>query len=162
MAPALPAAAALGAAVAQRRIPTTPSLPASTLTVSDPAKGVIANDINVYGVQLAAAPTGGTLTLNANGTFTYTGVGTDRLVHLLRQRHGTAGVCSSGVTATVTLGAAPIEAASGITVHRLSVHVERGHHRSASSRRASSRADKDAAGYPLTVDAASVAAPARA
>src|SRR5437667_4185987 len=42
-----------------------------TFTVSDPGKGVIANDINVYGVNLLTAPTSGTLTLNANGTFTY-------------------------------------------------------------------------------------------
>ena len=43
-----------------------------TLTVSDPAKGVIANDVNVYGVKVVAgAVTGGTLTLNTNGTFTF-------------------------------------------------------------------------------------------
>ena len=46
-------------------------VPGQTLTVSDPAKGVIANDINVYGVQVLTAPTHGTLTLNADGTFTY-------------------------------------------------------------------------------------------
>ena len=34
-------------------------------------KGVIANDINVFGVQLPKAATSGTVTLNANGTFTY-------------------------------------------------------------------------------------------
>jgi hypothetical protein len=50
--------------------------------ISDPSKGVIANDINVYGVQLATPPTNGTLTCDAvpgnpvpgicaNGTFTY-------------------------------------------------------------------------------------------
>jgi FtsP/CotA-like multicopper oxidase with cupredoxin domain len=42
-----------------------------TLTISDPGKGVIANDINVYGVKVSTAPTKGTLTLNADGTFTY-------------------------------------------------------------------------------------------
>jgi hypothetical protein len=51
--------------------------------ITDPSKGVIANDINVYGVRLSAAPQNGTLTCNAqpgnpvpgicaNGTFTYT------------------------------------------------------------------------------------------
>ena len=74
-----------------------------TLTVSDPAKGVIANDTNVYGVQLGARPG---LTLNANGTFTYTRT-TDEL-HLLRERYRYSGVCSSGITAMVTLGAAPV------------------------------------------------------
>jgi len=43
-----------------------------SLTVSDPAKGVMANDIGIYGVQVSgAAPAG--LTLIADGTFTYTG-----------------------------------------------------------------------------------------
>jgi hypothetical protein len=53
------------------------------LVVSDPSKGVIANDFNVYGVQLYSAPTSGTVTCSAlpgttasgicgNGTFTYT------------------------------------------------------------------------------------------
>jgi len=42
-----------------------------TVTVSDPARGVIANDINVFGVKVVgAAPAG--LTLNLDGTFTYT------------------------------------------------------------------------------------------
>ena len=59
-------------------------------TVSDPGKGVIANDTNVYGVQLLTAPTNGTVTLNANGTFTYvpSGTATIRLVQLLRKRYG--------------------------------------------------------------------------
>ncbi len=53
------------------------------LVITDPSKGVMANDVNVYGVQLSTPPTGGTLTCNAipgspvagicaNGTFTYT------------------------------------------------------------------------------------------
>jgi len=120
-----------------------------TLTVSDPGKGVIANDINVYGVKVVGtAPAG--LTLNLDGTFVYTG--------------GVAGTtftyCGNGATsgnacATVTLGAAPIEAVSGIAC--------------TASAYASTVATtlsikppgilagcKDAAGYPLTVNAASV------
>jgi hypothetical protein len=42
------------------------------LTVSDPAKGVIANDTGVYGVAVATGPASGTVILNSNGTFTYT------------------------------------------------------------------------------------------
>jgi len=61
-------------------------------TVSDPAKGVIANDINVYGVKLPTSPTNGT-----SDSFTYCANGTV-----------TAGVCSSGITATVTLGASTL------------------------------------------------------
>jgi hypothetical protein len=42
------------------------------VTVTDPAKGVIANDIGVYGVKInGATPTG--LILYSDGTFTYTG-----------------------------------------------------------------------------------------
>src|SRR5437660_8293927 len=66
----LPATPAFATAVA--RADTYNSVIAGqTLTVSDPGKGVIANDTNVYGVQLLTAPTGGTLSLNADGTFTY-------------------------------------------------------------------------------------------
>ena len=53
------------------------------LVITDPSKGVIANDVNVYGVALSTPPANGTLTCNAvpgnpvagicaNGTFTYT------------------------------------------------------------------------------------------
>ena len=46
-------------------------VPGSNLTITDPAKGVIANDVGVYGVQILTAPTGGTVTLNVDGTFAY-------------------------------------------------------------------------------------------
>ena len=36
--------------------------PCIPVVVSDPGKGVIANDVNVYGVTLLAAPTNGTVT----------------------------------------------------------------------------------------------------
>ncbi len=50
--------------------------PGVTLNVSDPGKGVLANDVNVYGVQLVAgAAHNGALTLNPNGTFTYLNAG---------------------------------------------------------------------------------------
>jgi hypothetical protein len=45
------------------------------LNVSDPTKGLMANDVGIYGVALSGtAPAG--LTLNANGTFTYSGTPT--------------------------------------------------------------------------------------
>jgi hypothetical protein len=79
-----------------------------TVTVSDPARGVIANDVNVFGVKVVgAAPAG--LTLNLDGTFTYTaGVPT------------TFTYCGNGATsgpacALVTLGAASVGDAAGIT-----------------------------------------------
>src|SRR5437762_7648094 len=83
-------------------------------TVSDPGKGVVANDTNVYGVQLLAAPTSGTVTLNADGTFSYTGTGTSASFTYCANGTVTGTTCSSGLTATVTLGAGTL---GGITVH---------------------------------------------
>jgi len=78
--------------------------PGVTLKVTDPGKGVIANDVNVYGVQVLAAPTGGTLTLYLNGTFSYvpTGSATDTFTYCA---NGTVigTTCSSGISTTVTL-----------------------------------------------------------
>ena len=47
-------------------------LPGTPLTISDPARGLIANDMNVYGVQVVTPPTHGSLALSPDGTFTYT------------------------------------------------------------------------------------------
>jgi hypothetical protein len=118
----LPAAGTLGAAVARadtyNSVVSCTAAPCPAVTVSDPGKGLIANDTNVYGVQLLTAPTGGTLTLNADGTFSYVpnaGTGSDSFTYCANGSV-TAAVCSSGLTATVTLGAAPLEAAGGITM----------------------------------------------
>src|SRR5882762_1343326 len=84
-----------------------------TLTVSDPGKGVIANDVNIYGVQVVAGSvTGGTLTLNTNGTFTF----------VASAASGSFNYCGNGATSgptctTVTLGAAPMEANTGIAMN---------------------------------------------
>src|SRR5712691_3674643 len=108
------------------RLPTSPAIAAAvaradtynsvvtgqTFTVSDPGKGVIANDTNVYGVQLVGTVAG--LTLNTDGTFTYTGAPTTFTYCTNGSVTGTA--CSSNITATVTLGAATVEAATGIHV----------------------------------------------
>jgi len=95
-------------------------------TVSDPSKGVIANDVNVYGVHLLSGPTSGTLScpaqpqnttpgLCANGTFTYTPnagstAASDSFMYCANNAFTpavgtTAASCSSAaLTATVTLG----------------------------------------------------------
>ncbi len=111
-----------------------------TLTVSDPAKGVIANDVNIYGVQVQGTVAG--LSLNTDGTFTYTGAPT------------TFTYCGNGATSgtactTVTLGAAPIEAASGITMNPISYNANGTFLKIQPPGILS--VDKDAAGYPLTV-----------
>src|SRR5205814_2233497 len=79
-----------------------------TLNVSDPAKGVIANGVGVYGVQVVpGSVTGGTLTLNTDGTFSF--VATAGSGGFQYCANGTSTIC-----ATVTLGASNI-ADSGIT-----------------------------------------------
>src|SRR6266513_1821200 len=122
-----------------------------TLVVSDPGKGVIANDVNVYGVALnpANAGTGGTVTLSASGTFTFVPSGT--------ANSGSFGYCVNGTTicTTVTLGAAPLEAASGITCPNSAFTATVA--TTLSIKPSGILAGcKDAAGYPLTVNAASV------
>ena len=96
------------------------SAPCPAITVSDPGKGLIANDTNVYGVKLVPGmgPAGGTLTLNANGTFTYVpnpGTTSDSFTYMANG--------NPAVTATVTLGACTgtcTEAPGAITVNNIS------------------------------------------
>jgi hypothetical protein len=118
-----------------------------TLTVSDPGKGVIANDTNVYGVTLVGTVAG--LTLNPNGTFTYT-AGTPTTFTYCA--NGTTTICAS-----VALNAAPAETTAvtanpdafgtGLTT-RLTVQPP-----------GVLANDVDAAGYPLTVNGATATTP---
>ena len=85
-------------------------LSGKTLTVSDPAKGVIANDVNVLGVKVVGtAPAG--LTLNTDGTFVYTAGAPTSFMYCGN------GATSGSACATVNLNAAALEAGSGITVN---------------------------------------------
>ena len=124
-----------------------------TLTVSEPAKGVIANDTNVYGVKVSTGPTHGVLTLAVNGTFTYvpnSGTTSDSFTY-----------CANGTTttcATVTLGAAPIEAAGAITIGDDAYTSKLAKTLSINSPGVLLN-DADAAGYPLTVKDATPTAP---
>ena len=93
-----------------------------TLTVSDPTKGVIANDSTFTALRLPRRPAHGALTLKPDGTFTYTAEH-GCLQHV--QLYFT--YCANGSTtacATVTLGAAPIETATGISCKRSQLHFE--------------------------------------
>jgi hypothetical protein len=127
----------------------------STLTISDPGKGVIANDTNVYGVQLVGTVAG--LTLNADGTFTYTGAPTT-FTYCANGAVTTTG-CSSGITATVTLGAAPAEAASGVTANPDTYPAANVASRLSILPPGILANDVDTAGYPLTVNGATATAP---
>jgi hypothetical protein len=142
---------ALPAAAAATARPDTYSLvPGKTLSISDPSKGVIANDTGIYGVQLISGGTGGTLTLNPDGTFTYVpnaGTTSDSFVY---QANGNA-----ALTATVTLAAASIEGASGITVNPDSFASNVGTKIDIKGPGVLAN-DSDAAGYPLTVDTSTV------
>src|ERR1700751_2890753 len=120
----------------------------NTFTITDPSKGVLANDVNVYGVQVVGTVPG--LTLNSDGTFSYIGGPTSFTY------------CGNGATSgptcsLVTLGAAPIEAATGITVNQITYNSNVATSLSIKSPGILS-VDSDAAGYPLTVNAGSVSA----
>jgi len=153
----LPSSPALGAAVAY---PDTYNslIAGQTFTVSDPAKGVMANDVRVYGVALSTAASSGTVTLNANGTFTYVPSGTATSDSFGYCANGTTTICT-----TVTLGAAPIESAAGITMGNATYTSPNGPRGTLAAHLAISPPgvlafDKDGAGYPLTVDTTSVGA----
>ena len=133
-------------------VPPLPQTPCTPLTVSDPSKGVIANDLFVFNVRVTTPPTNGALTLNADGTFVYTpnpGFVSDSFMY---QANG------NGPTATVTLNLCAtncLEANTGIAMN--------GHTYTSNVATHLSIAppgillyDADAAGYPLTVNATSV------
>ncbi len=120
----LPSTGAFASGGAQAIADTYNSIIAShTFTVSDASKGVIANDVNIFGVTLAVPPAqASSFTLNPDGTFAYTAntgwAGGDSFVY-----------CGNGTTTTnpppatlpgtcakVTLGVASVEANTSITV----------------------------------------------
>src|SRR5882762_6661394 len=113
----LPASPSIATAVARADVYNS-LIAGHTLTVSDPSKGVIANDTNVNGVALLTAPASGTLTLNANGTFNYVPTGTATTDSFVYYANG-----NTAITATVTLGAATIEAPSGIIVNNITYNA---------------------------------------
>jgi Bacterial Ig domain len=160
---ALPATSAFAPAVANPdsypSVISCPVAPCPTVNVSDPGKGVIANDINVYGVQVSVPPAHAAVvnlvpqfTLNANGTFVYTpdiNVTSDSFTYC---GNGTTTVCT-----TVTLGAADVESASGITVGNMTFTSNVASYLSIKAPGVLS-VDSDAKGHPLTVSATSVSA----
>jgi len=118
-----------------------------TLTVSDPAKGVLANDVNVYGVKVVGTVAG--LTLNENGTFSYTGSPTSFT-------YCGNGTTSGAACAMVTIGAATLEAGTGITCAGPFTYTSNVATTLSIKPPGVLSTCKDAAGYPLTVDPASI------
>jgi Bacterial cadherin-like domain len=64
-------AAAFGAVTAKANADSYSVVAGNALTVSDPAKGLLANDVGIYGVKAVGTVVG--LVLNSDGTFTYSG-----------------------------------------------------------------------------------------
>jgi hypothetical protein len=125
------AGAISGAGAAVARADTYFCTPGVPLTISDPAKGLIANDTNVYGVTLSGTvtPTTNFVTLNPDGTFTYqtsTGGCSPGTFHYIANG-------SSTITATVSiqnctgacLGTGPVAVADTYSANNIanSVHV---------------------------------------
>ena len=138
-----------------------------TLTVSDLSKGVIANDVNIYGVKVSTPPTGAAVvngvtqfTLNTNGTFTYTpAAGTTSDSFAYCGNGATSGAACTTVTlAACTTASGCLEAGSGITC---SVPTSPTYSSTVATTLSIKPPGilsfcKDAAGYPLTVNTASV------
>ena len=146
--PAIPFPAAVAVADTYNSV-----IAGQTLTVSDPSKGVIANDTNVYGVAVSTPPSGGTLTLAANGTFTYvpnSGTTSDAFTYCATN--------STTACAQVILGAAPVEAAGGITLNPDAYSSNLSTSVSIKSPGVLFN-DADGAGYPLTVNGATPTTP---
>jgi hypothetical protein len=166
----LPAATASGAIGAAKANPDTYNalVAGAPLTISNPAKGVVANDVRVYGVSLLTQATNGTVVLNPNGTFTYTPTAGSTLTsdsfsycaNGTVTGFGTAAVaCSSGVTAPVTLGASAALASdtTGVTCNASSFNSNVATSYSVKTPGVLAGC-KDGANLPLTVDTTTIVA----
>ena len=130
-------------------------VPGKALTVSDPAKGVIANDANVYGVAVFSGPSNGTLVLNPNGTFTYTpGSGWSGDSFKYAANGATTCPALSPLCATVTLSAATSETSSGISHNGHTFYASVAGSIGVTTPGVLAY-ETDTAGYPLTVDVTS-------
>ena len=133
-------------------------VPGQILTVSDPSKGVIANDHGVYLAQVLVPPANGTVTMSPIGTFAYypnagSTATTDTFTYCANG-DVKAGVCSSGISATVTLGPSTI-ADTGITCTAATFTANMATYLAIKTPGVLA-ACKDAANLPLTVNPLSV------
>ena len=147
----IPAAAGVCAAIAR---PDTylGLLAGKPFTVSDSSIGVLANDTNVYGAQILTQAVNGVVTLNPDGTFTYTpNAGSTATADSFSYE----GNGSPAVTATVTLGPAAVEAVTGITVPNTSFISNMATFIEIPNPGVLTGA-VDAAGYPLSLSASTI------
>jgi hypothetical protein len=139
-----------------------------TLTISDPAKGVMANDVNVYGVKVvvggvaqtgSVAGSNGKLTLYPNGTFTYAAnAGAPTSGQVDQFTYCGNGMVSGAACTTLTLSAATIETASNISCNAPSFSANTSTYIAVKTPGILASCT-DAAGYPLTLATNSVTSP---
>jgi hypothetical protein len=131
--------------------------PCPAFTVAIPSKGVIANDTNVFNVKLLTPPTHGTVTLNADGTFTYVpsapGTTPDTFVY---EANGNPAIFATVSLGACTAGSGCLEAGSGITVNSMSFTSNVATSLSIKSPGILA-VDSDSKGFPLSVATATVA-----
>lgn len=129
-------------------------VPGQPLTVVDRSKGVIANDVNVNGVVIKTPPSSGTVTLNSDGTFTYTPnsvFASDSFTYCGN------GAVSGVLCTTVSLSTAPIESAGGIVVNN-DAYTSNISTKLSINRPGVLANDYDTLGYPLSVVVSSITA----
>jgi hypothetical protein len=149
----LPAAGAIAPASAIANPDSYLVVPGQTLTVSDPSKGVIANDVNIYGVTVQTLPAQGTLTLKPDGTFSYVpkaGWTADSFAYCGNGATSN-GTSATGPCTTVSLGAATIEDGSNISCIAPSYTAKTAKYVSI-ARPGLLAGCTDKAGYPLSVN----------
>jgi hypothetical protein len=131
-------------------------VPSNPLKITDPSKGVIANDVNVFGVKIQNQPANGSVTLNEDGTFTYTPTAASWTSSSAADSFTYCANGTSTICATVNLTPAPLEAVTGITVSDSAFASKVATFLTVKSPGILQGA-VDVAGYPLSVSAATVA-----
>ena len=133
----------------------------NVLTISDPSRGVVANDVNIFGVKFQTPPAQGTLALNLDGTFTYTpnsGWATSDTFTYCGNGATTANACATVTLNACTSASGCLEAATGISVPNSAYTANTATYLAIKTPGVLMGA-VDAAGYPLTVDTSTVTLP---